>query len=335
MVKDKPVEIKGESPRTEEVVSPGTPGEPQPEAKPTAAPPQEQPQEVTSEPEKTTPKPSVLLVRTRAPEDKVKYLNILDHGDSGVGKTRFAGTMIEEGLKVLYITFNEDELLTLDMMGIHGYDYVVITDYEKQLWPLYLGLRRNKPGYEGLILDGLGDLQQSAKDYELAGNDGVGMKFMEEAMKGNRRMYLQNWGNLLEMTRHFLDPVLKLPLHKIVTCISESDDDPKTGKAKIYPGLQGSMQQLIAAHFSIVAFSYIAHSRDRTYYCLTTQPHEAISTKDRTGLCRVMVNPKFRTFLNAWSGKVDPPGKLEVDLAKALIIRPRSTRVTPESKPKD
>jgi len=293
----------------------------------------EESKEATKEqPTEEKPIEKVSAVKTRGPEDKVKYLNILVHGDSGVGKTQFCGTMVQAGLKVLYIVLNEDELLTLDQLGIIGYDYHVITDYEKQLWPLYLALRKNKPGYEGVVFDGLGDLQQAAKDYELAGEGGVGAQFMEQAMKGNRRMYLQNWGNLLEMTRHFLDPFLKLPMHKIVTCVSEADDDPKTGKTKIYPALQGSLQQLIAAHFSVVAYSYIAHWGPKTYYCLTTQPHEALATKDRTRLCRVMINPKFKTFLDALEGKRSEATDIEEKLEKALVVRPQATTAKGEGK---
>ncbi|MBA7667930.1 hypothetical protein ES703_76032 [subsurface metagenome] len=291
---------------------------------------EEEPEEVKAEekPKEEKPEVKTFQVRTRSPEDKAKYLNILAHGDSGVGKTMFCGTMIKAGLKVLYIVLNEDELTTLDQAGITGYDYQVITNYGRQLWPLYLALRRNKPGYEGVVFDGLGDFQQAAKDYELAGGEGVGVKFMEEAMKGGRRMYLQNWGNLLEMTRHFLDPFLKLPMHKIITCISEADDDPKTGKTKIYPGLQGSLQQLIAAHFSVVGYSYIAHWAPNTYYCLTTQPHEALSTKDRTGLCRVLPNPQFKTFLDALEGKIPKLDELQEKLARALVLRPQATTIT-------
>jgi len=289
------------------------------------------PEEVKAEEKPKEEKPAevrTFQVRTRSSEDKAKYLNILAHGDSGVGKTMFCGTMIKTGLKVLYIVLNEDELTTLDQAGITGYDYQLITDYGRQLWPLYLALRRNKPGYEGVVFDGLGDFQQAAKDYELAAGEGVGVKFMEEAMKGGRRMYLQNWGNLLEMTRHFLDPFLKLPMHKIITCISEPDDDPKTGKTKIYPALQGSLQQLIAAHFSVVGYSYIAHWGPKTYYCLTTQPHEALSTKDRTGLCRVLPNPQFKTFLDALEGKIPKLDELQEKLARALVLRPQATTIT-------
>jgi len=296
------------------------------EEKPTEVKAEEKPQE--EKPKEEKPEVKAFQVRTRGPEDKAKYLNILAHGDSGVGKTMFGGTMIKAGLKVLYIVLNEDELTTLDQAGITGYDYQVITNYGRQLWPLYLALRRNKPGYEGVVFDGLGDFQQAAKDYELAAGEGVGVRFMEEAMKGGRRMYLQNWGNLLEMTRHFLDPFLKLPMHKIITCISEADDDPKTGKTKIYPGLQGSLQQLIAAHFSVVGYSYIAHWGPKTYYCLTTQPHEALSTKDRTGLCRVLVDPKFETFLDALEGKIPKLDELQEKLARALVLRPQATTIT-------
>jgi len=307
---------------------------------------EEQPEVVLAEqpteaqpPVEEQPKAKVPQVRTRSAKDKIKHLSILVHGDSGAGKTVFCGTMVKymvgAGLKVLYVVLNEDELMTLDQRGVTGYDYQVITNYEKQLWPLYLSLRRNPLGYSGVILDGLGDFQQAAKDYELSGNEGVGAKFMEEAMKGEHRMAIQNWGNLLEMTRHFLDPFLKLPMHKIVTCISEADDDPKTGRTKIYPGLQGSLQQLIAAHFSVVGYSYIAHWGANTYYCLTTQPHEAIATKDRTGLCKVMINPNFRTFLEALDGKKSLPSAQEQKLARALVVRPQATKVVIAEKEKE
>ncbi len=262
-------------------------------------------------------------VRTRQKGDRVKFLNILDHGDSGSGKTRFAGSMIECGLKTLYIAFNEDEMLSLDQAGLKGYDYYIVKNYEKQLWPLYQSLRINNPKYQGVILDGFGDFQQLAKDHELAGGTGPDTKFMEEAMKGNKRMYLQNWGNLLEMTRHFLDPFLQLPMHKIITCISEVDEDPKTQKGKIYPGLQGSMQQLISAHFSVVAYSYIQNWGSDAFYCLTTQPHEYVLTKDRTNMNRVFVNPKFKYFLDAWEGNPPAESETEKQFKKVLILKPK------------
>jgi len=285
--------------------------------------------EESSVPQEAPKAQEASVVRPRTEKDKIRYLNFLDFGDSGVGKTRFAGTVIEAGLKTLYVTLNEDELMTLDQVGIRGYDYQVLTDYEKQLWPLYLALRRNKPGYEAVVFDGLADFQQMAKDYELAGDKGITAEFMQQAMKGNRRMYLQNWGNLLEMTRHFLDPVLKLPLHKLVTCVAEADEDPVTGKPKVYPALQGSLQQLIAAHFSVVAYSFITHIVGETYYCLTTQPHDSVLTKDRTNLNRVLVNPKFKTFLEALDGKKLELTKIQKDIARTLVLRPQASKPKP------
>jgi hypothetical protein len=165
-----------------------------------------------------------------------------------------------------------------------------------------------------------------AKDYELS-DEGKVTGFAEKAMKGRMRMAINNWGNLLEMTRHWIDPMLQLPMHKIITCISEPDDDPKTGKPRIYPGLQGSMQQIIAAHFSVVAYSYIAEWPPEVYWCMTTQPHTSIQTKDRTGMCRVFVNPQFKTFLDAKDGKRAKPTELEERLKHALIVKPQTSHV--------
>lgn len=269
--------------------------------------------------------PSAVKLLTRQPGDKVEYLSILDHGDSGSGKTQFCGTMIQAGLKVLYIVFNEAELQTLDGLGIHGYDYIIVTNYETQLWPIYLSLRQNRNKYEGLVIDGLGDFQQLAKDYELA--DGQSSGFMEKAMKGHVRMYLQNWGNLLEMTRHWISPVLKLPMHKIVTCISEPDDDPKTGRPKLYPGLQGGMKQIISVPFSVIGYSYVAFWGADTYFCMTTQPHESIATKDRTRMCRVFINPQFKTFLDTLNGKKSKPSEMELKLQRALVVKPQTSHI--------
>lgn len=269
--------------------------------------------------------PSAVKLLTRKPGDKVEYISILDHGDSGTGKTQFCGTMIQAGLKVLYIVFNEAELQTLDGLGITGYDYIIVTNYETQLWPIYLSLRQNRNKYDGLVIDGLGDFQQLAKDYELA--EGQPSGFMEKAMKGQIRMYLQNWGNLLEMTRHWIGPVLKLPMHKIVTCISEPDDDPKTGRPKLYPGLQGGMKQIISVPFSVIGYSYIAFWGADTYFCMTTQPHESIATKDRTRMCRVFINPQFKTFLDALNGKKSKPSEMELKLQKALVVKPQTGHI--------
>jgi len=266
-----------------------------------------------------------LMIKPRSVEDAIKWINILDHGDSGSGKTIFAGTMIKALKKVLYVAFDEQELLTLDKAKITGYDHIIIKKYE-DLWPLYLLLRKNQPGYDGFVLDGLGDFQQEAKDYELKGDDQLAA-FMKAAMLGDKRMFLQDWGNLLEMTRHFVVPMLKLPMHKLVTCISEPDEDPKTGKPKIYPGLQGSLKQLIAAKFSVVAYSYIAHWPPNTYWCLTTQPHESILTKDRTRLCRVIINPDFQMFIDALEGrKVRDQTDIEKKLQQTLIVRPQKSK---------
>ena len=275
------------------------------------------------------PATSPFLIKTRSPEDKNKFLRILVHGDSGTGKTWFAGTMIQAGLKTIYIVFEEDELLTLDKAGIYGYDYRVITRYD-QLWRLYLELRKNDKKWEGLILDSLTYLQQNAKDFELGSE--TDKDFLREAMLGNRRMYLQNWGNLLEMTRHFIVPVLKLPMHKIFTCVSEPDEDPKTGKSKIYPALQGSMQQLIDAYFSVVAYSFVYFYGPETHFCLTTQPHECVATKDRTGLCRVQINPKFQNFLDSLNGKPSKASMVESAIQRSLILRPQASTPKVEEK---
>lgn len=284
---------------------------------------------VVKKPAATVTKPKApwipgVAIKTRTSEDRIPYLNILDYGMSGTGKTQFSGTMVKsmekQGKKVFYLSFNEDELQTLDRTGVTGYDYHIVQEYAK-LWEIYLMLKRNAAGYGGVIIDGLGDFQQAAKDYDLTKGrtDDATRKSL---MLGNTRMQINNWGNLLELTRHFLDDVLRLPLHVIVTCISKIDEHPTSGKLGVFPALQGSMQELINAHFSVVAYSYIAQWGTDFLYCMATQPHDSISTKDRSGLSRVLINPQFQTFVDALEGKIPARTDQQKRLAQSLIITP-------------
>lgn len=279
------------------------------------------------------------LVQHRTSTDRVKWLNILDHGDNGSGKTRFSGSLITQ-MKTFYITVDEREIQTLDQNGITEFDYHVLKDYSK-IDDLYRMLLRNKEHYEGLVLDGLADLQQEMKDVQLSnGVDNLKtnsqkLEFVTKAMLGKGpQMEIKKWGNIGEMMRQVINPFLDLPMHKVITCTSEGAIDPGTGEVKLYPSLQGGMQQRIRGPFNVVAYSFIKFYGGKAYYCMTTQPHENISTKDRTGLNRVLINPTFKMFLDAHQGKTPPMDQNSVAYAiqTRLIVKP--TVVTIEAKGK-
>jgi len=257
-------------------------------------------------------------IRKRTP-GRPKYLSILNYGWSGSGKSHFGGTALLAGLKTLYIVPNTEELLTLDSMGLKDYDYIIATDYAK-MWDLYLLLRKNENQYQAVVLDGLTEIQQSAKDRAIAGGSEIPY---EQFIKGERRLYLQDWGTVLEMIRHFLVPFMRLPMHKIVTCLAEVDIDPKDGSPRVYPFVQGSMQQLLPAYFSIVGFSSVISSPSgETYYTFTTQAHPNLTTKDRIGIPRLYEDPSLETFLKILQGEEVKQTETEQRLQKLLTIRP-------------
>jgi len=257
-------------------------------------------------------------VKKRTPEGP-KYLSVLAYGWSGSGKTHFGGTAVRAGLKTLFVVPNTEELLTLDGMGLKDYDYIVLTEYSR-MWDLYLMLRKNEAGYQAVVLDGLTEIQQSAKDRAVAGGELIPY---ESFIKGEKRLYLQDWGVVLEMLRHFLVPFMRLPIHKVVTCLAEVDVDPKDGSPRVYPFIQGSMQQLLPAYFSIVGFSSVVSSvSGEVYYCFTTQSHPNLTTKDRIGPPRLYENPDIGRLLQILQGKEVRQTEIEQRLQKSLTISP-------------
>ncbi|MFA5354571.1 MAG: hypothetical protein WC291_10110, partial [Thermodesulfovibrionales bacterium] len=176
-----------------------------------------------------------------------------------------------------------------------------------------------------VVLDGLLDYQQKAKDVELSG--GVEQKpqqnatFMREAMLGRKKMEISNWGNLLELTRGFITPFLDLPLNKVVTVASEVADDPQTGKPRLYPSLEGKMKYLIKAHFQVVGYTFPTTYQGVPHLCMATQYHESFYTKDRLGLMRVLPEPKFQTFIDANNRKIAPLTEMQVNLARGMVFK--------------
>ena len=118
-------------------------------------------------------------------------------------------------------------------------------------------------------------------------------------------------------------------MHKIVTCLSEVDIDPKDGSLVIYPLVQGSMQQLLPAYFSTVGFATVISSpAGEVYYCMTTQAHPNLRVKDEIAPQRLYENPKFETFLKQLQGGEVKQTETEQKLQKLLTIRPTTKAQT-------
>jgi len=250
-----------------------------------------------------------------------RALSELIHGDSGTGKTHIIGTAIQAGLKTAIVVCQEEELVTLDRMGIKGgYDYFTLTDFGK-VWELYLDLRKNEQKWDLVAIDGFLDFQGEAKDRAVS--EGQAIPY-DKLMTGQVRLYRQHWGQILEMLRHFLNPLVQLPYHKIVTCLSEVAEDPKDGSLRIYPAVQGALQKTLGAYFSVVGYSFIQILNGKALYCLTTAPHPAITTKDRLGFNRVFVDPNFKAFVDLYyEGKEVPKRSEEENLERLLmLVRP-------------
>ena len=136
-------------------------------------------------------------------------------------------------------------------------------------------------------------------------------------MLGERRLQIQQWGELWLACESFLYEVLALPfVIKLVTVLEGVVENPRNNQMHIYPNLLGQIRTTLPARFSIVAQSFVADFEGKRYHCLSSHSHPKIESKDRYGKGRTWLDPKMANILQYMEGKA----KEETELEKKIGI---------------
>ena len=217
----------------------------------------------------------VVPVQKRAP-----FINILIYGDSGVGKTTFAGSCddvpdLRPGIVVDF------EGGTESLVRTHpDIDQVRVTTW-KEMQKVYDELHRGKHGYSTVILDSLTEIQKFNM-YQI----------MEETIAKRPDLdpdvpSMREWGKNLEQMRRFVRAFRDLPMNTVFTALKKEDKNDKTGMVTTLPSLSGKLAGEVAAFLDIVAYYYvkrIGSGQDaEEKRMLLTAKTETIVAKDRTG----------------------------------------------------
>jgi len=250
--------------------------------------------------------------------------NILIQGGSGVGKTTIIGTMCKL-VPTLVITSDVEGLETLASQGLNP-EVILMEDWSK-CWDVFQEIQKKAGDYKALAIDDFGATQTTARHKiermprgykeEQAGLSKVIPTIKAELMRGERRMQMQDWGNMWIAIETFLYELLSLPPQiKLVTVLEAPEDDPRTGEMRLMPNLQGAIKYSLSARFSLVAEAFISEYKDNQYYCLSSLSHPKVATKDRFGTGRTWIDPKMSDVL----AYINHKGKPETDIEKALGI---------------
>jgi hypothetical protein len=233
--------------------------------------------------------------------------NILVMAESGKGKTHLVGTLAEI-MPTVVVTADPAGLETLRKMSLKPETEILTISDWGDIWQHYKQIARLSQSMAALALDDFGALQIAARHHiervpraeEIKRTGDVDTAIREQLMLGQRRMQIQQWGEIWIALESFLHEVLKLPYKvRLVTVLEGKAINPRTGEEHIYPDLQGQMRSSLLARFSLVAEAFINFGKEgKGIFCLHSRPHPRIETKDRfQSGGRTWVNPTAAKLL--------------------------------------
>lgn len=189
----------------------------------------------------------------------IKSLSI---GDSGKGKTYFAGTIADYGKP--FIISSEGGLLT---SCDKEFDYVEVNTFKQfeEACGLFMQIYKEK-GYTHLVVDSITRLQY----------------YLTRDLAPDGKLTQNQWGEVLAKLRKVVDWLTKeVPIHVHVTAMAKESKDELTGMVKIYPNLQGAFQYDLAGYFDIVLYHDCKYKGDEQQYYVWTKGDQRVVAKSR------------------------------------------------------
>jgi len=179
-------------------------------------------------------------------------VNTLSIGDSGKGKTWFAGTIADYGKP--FIIDSEKGLMTA---ATKVFDYVEVNTFKEfQEACVWFMKNAEKEGYTHLVVDSVTRLQQ----------------YLAESISKDMKLSQQQWGEILATLRKTVNWLTKeCPTHVHVSAMAMESKDELTGGVKIFPNIMGAFKFDLAGYFDVVLYHDcgINKSNEQAYWVQT------------------------------------------------------------------
>jgi len=231
-------------------------------------------------------------------KERPPHMNILIYGESGVGKTRLAGSAdsVPRMRRVLVVDL-EGGTLTLEQNN-PDVDIIRVKTWA-EMQAVYDALYAGDHDYETVIIDSLSEVQKFNM-YDV-------MKNRVDTSSANIDIDapdMRAWGINLEQMRKFVRAFRDLPVNTIFTALMKDDKDKKTGLSIKKPNLSGKLASEVAAFLDIVVYMYMKEVDGEQTRLLLSAATDDVVAKDRTGkLPVVMLNPTMETIIDLIEGK--------------------------------
>lgn len=206
--------------------------------------------------------------------ENVQTFNLMIYGDSGVGKTRLAGSSSEvaEFGKILIV---DAEGGTMSLKRMYpNVDTVRVQTWD-ELQKVYDELYDMKHGYGTVVLDSLTEIQdysmlQIMKDLKAKGRTGGAEVDIDTPAE-------REWGINRSQTRKFVRGFRDLPINVIFTSLALEEKDKRTGVVKIKPSLTGKARNEVPGFLDYVFYMYVKNEQRM----LLTTTTDKVSAKTR------------------------------------------------------
>lgn len=211
---------------------------------------------------------------TKVSEAKPR-INMLVYGESGVGKTRLAGSA--DGVPEMRSTlFVDVEGGTLTLRDLYPECETVRVRSWADMQDVYNALYDGKHNYTTVVIDSLTEVQKMSMD-------AIMRKLLEEYEERSAEVPgLREWGINQEQTRKFVRAFRDLPMNTIFTALVKADKNPRTGAMKRKPSLSGKLGDEVAGFLDIVAYLYAKEIDGENRRILLCGQTEDTVAKDRS-----------------------------------------------------
>lgn len=241
-------------------------------------------------------------------KDRPKNINLLVYGDSGIGKTVFAGSadLVPEMRPVLMVDVEGGAMSLLKFCP--EVEVVRVKTWD-ELQELYAALYEGNHPYRTVIIDSLTEVQKFSMAQIM--KDVITL----DPARDPDIPSLREWGKNIEQTRRMVRAFRDLPMNAIFTSLVKEDKDSKTGTVRKEPYLSGKLSKEVAAFLDVVVYMYVKNIQKgdeivRTRLLLTGATDSTVA-KDRSGsLPLTLQEPTMRQVYDyAVAGKTPEESK--------------------------
>lgn len=217
-------------------------------------------------------------------DQRVTSLSI---GDSGKGKTYFAGTICDHG-KPFFI----DSEGGLKTVANKEFDYVEVNTWAEfgEACKWYFE-NWEKEGYTHLVVDSITRLQQ----------------YLSVGINKEGKLTQSQWGEVLASLRKSIDWLTKsCPTSVHISAMAMESKDELSGMVKIYPNIQGAFRYDLAGYFDVVLYHDCADEKGDQIYWVQTQGDQRITARSRLNSVKKLAKNEpndYKIIANIFKGE--------------------------------